>query len=100
VALRCYKKIPGGTEENHEIGYESEELAIHQNLRYTMPQNYQQELDIDGRIILKCIVMKWYGTMLTGFIWIKMGTILNMVLEHRVPCKSVNFSSGYATAGL
>jgi hypothetical protein len=28
---------------------------------------------VDGRIILKCIVMKWDGEAWTGFIWLRIG---------------------------
>ena len=33
-----------------------------------------EDLDIDGRIILKCILNKSVGSAWTGFIWLRIGT--------------------------
>jgi hypothetical protein len=31
-------------------------------------------LGVGGRIILRCILKKWAGKILTGFVWLKTGT--------------------------
>ena len=31
-------------------------------------------LGVGGRIILRCILKKWTGKVLTGFVWLKIGT--------------------------
>jgi hypothetical protein len=35
---------------------------------------HSEDLDIDGRIILKCVLGKQGGKVWTGFIWLRIGT--------------------------
>jgi hypothetical protein len=49
-----------------------------------------QELGVDGRIILKWILMKYFGRVLTGLMWLAMRVkhlqaLLNTVVYHWVP---------------
>jgi hypothetical protein len=34
------------------------------------------DLGLDGRIILKCVLKKYYGTACTVFIWLRVGTVV------------------------
>jgi hypothetical protein len=36
-------------------------------------KSHLQDIDVDGRIILKCIFKKWDGAW-TGLIWLRIGT--------------------------
>jgi hypothetical protein len=52
-------------------------------------RNHSQDLDVDGRIILKCILRKQAGMMWTGFVFFfegrkKWQTVLNTVMNIRV----------------
>ena len=38
-------------------------------------RNSLEDLSKDGRIILKWILQKWNGRLLTGFIWVRIVTI-------------------------
>jgi len=37
-------------------------------------RDHLEQLGIDGRIILKCILKKWDGEAWTGLIWLRRGT--------------------------
>jgi hypothetical protein len=37
-------------------------------------RNYQQDLDVRGRIILKLVLEKWDELIWTGLIWVRVGS--------------------------
>jgi hypothetical protein len=37
-------------------------------------RRHPEDLDVDWRIILKCILRKWWGSVWTEFIWLRTGT--------------------------
>jgi len=37
-------------------------------------RDLQEVIAISGRIVLKCILKKWFWNMWTAFIWLSMGT--------------------------
>lgn len=36
--------------------------------------DYLRDVGVDGRIILRCILLRWYARAWTGFIWFRVGT--------------------------
>jgi hypothetical protein len=37
--------------------------------------DHSDDLDVDGRIILKCMLRKYSGGMWTGLIWLRIGSV-------------------------
>jgi len=37
-------------------------------------RDHSEDLEVDGRIILERILRRWGGKVLTGFIWLRIGT--------------------------
>jgi hypothetical protein len=37
-------------------------------------REHREDLDVGGRIILRCMLEKWDGVMWTGLIWLRIGT--------------------------
>jgi hypothetical protein len=38
-------------------------------------RDYLKDVGVNGRIILRCILLRWYVKAWTGFIWFRVGTI-------------------------
>ena len=64
-------------------------------------RDHLENLDLDGRLILKWILKKQSGRGCTGFIWLRVGTgrgaVLNTVMDFRIKKQDVNFCHEYAT---
>jgi hypothetical protein len=37
-------------------------------------EDHVEDLEVDLKILLKCILKKWGGRVWTGFIWLRIGT--------------------------
>jgi hypothetical protein len=52
-------------------------------------RDHLEDLDIDGKIILECILGKYDVKLWTGFIWLRIGSsggaLVNTVMNLRVP---------------